>query len=233
MTLWQKVAGAAMSATGLGPLIGSLRRLARDASSGGGDASADVRFTIALIALYAKMARSDGRVTSEEIEAFDRLIHVPDEERGNVRRLFDLAKREVAGFEEYARQIGTLFEGQPQLLRDVVEGLYVIAAADGVLHPGEEAFLRAAAVNLGVPPSEIDHVRSLFVAHAGGPYEVLGISPGASDGEVKAHYRALVRDNHPDKLVGRGVPAEFVLIAERKLAAINAAYDVIARERGL
>ena len=40
-------------------------------------------------------------------------------------------------------------------------------------------------------------------------------------------------DNHPDKLMGRGVPAAFVEIATRKLAAINAAYDVIARERGL
>ncbi|HEY1244850.1 MAG TPA: molecular chaperone DjiA, partial [Hyphomicrobiaceae bacterium] len=55
----------------------------------------------------------------------------------------------------------------------------------------------------------------------------------ATDEEVRRQYRKLVGDNHPDKLAGRGVPPEFVDIATRKLAAINAAYDTIAKERGL
>ena len=54
-----------------------------------------------------------------------------------------------------------------------------------------------------------------------------------SNAEIRAQYRKLVADNHPDKLIGRGVPAEFVDLATRKLAAINAAYDSIAKERGL
>ena len=85
----------------------------------------------------------------------------------------------------------------------------------------------------GFSPSEFRFFRARFVADHGSPYDALRLSPSATDEEIRQQYRKLVVDNHPDKLMGRGVPAAFVEIATRKLAAINAAYDVIARERGL
>ena len=108
-----------------------------------------------------------------------------------------------------------------------------VAAVDGALHPEEDAFLADVAQRFGFSPSEFRFFRARFVADHGNPYDALRLSPQATDEEIKRQYRKLVADNHPDKLMGRGVPAEFVEIATRKLAAINAAYDIIARERGL
>jgi len=63
------------------------------------------------------------------------------------------------------------------------------------------------------------------------PYEVLGIAPDIDDDTLKSHYRKLVLDNHPDKMIARGVPPEFVSLATKKVAAINAAYAELAKER--
>jgi DnaJ like chaperone protein len=233
MTLWQRLADF-VSAT---PLTGALFGGGTPGDvAEGGDAprpEADVRFTMALIALLAKMARSDGVVTGDEVEAFRRIVQVPEEEEGNVRRVFDLAKRDVAGFQEYTRQIARMFEGNKQQSLDVLEALFVIAAADGILHELEDDFLATVASLLELAPSELGYIRSLFVKGGDNAYIVLGLTPSASDAEIKARHRSLAIENHPDRLMGRGVPAEFVTIAERKLAAINAAFDSIARERGL
>ena len=63
------------------------------------------------------------------------------------------------------------------------------------------------------------------------PYNILNSSPLASDAELKTQYHKLVADTHPDRLIARGVPAEFIEIATKKLAAINAAYEEIKTSR--
>jgi DnaJ like chaperone protein len=64
-------------------------------------------------------------------------------------------------------------------------------------------------------------------------YAVLGLTPAATDEEVRLAWRRLMRENHPDGLAARGVPPEFVERATRKVAEINAAWDRIKRQRGL
>ena len=139
----------------------------------------------------------------------------------------------MAGYEAYADQIATLLKDNRKLLQDVLEGLLHVATADGVLHPKEDEYLADVAKRFGFSPSEFRFFRARFVKDNCNPYDVLRLGPDATSDEIKAQYRKLVIDNHPDKLMGRGVPAEFVEIATRKLAAINAAYDTIAKERGL
>jgi DnaJ like chaperone protein len=192
-----------------------------------------VAFTIAIIALSAKMAKSDGLVTCDEVEAFRRVCQFPETEEANVRYVFDLAKRDTAGYEHYARQVGKLLANDAELRRDVLEGLLVIAAAVGILHEKEDQYLAHVARLMGVAESEQAWVRSLFVSADADPYTTLGLTPAATAAEIKARYRKLVVEHHPDRLVGRGVPAEFVTIAERKLAAINVAYGKLAREKGI
>lgn len=195
------------------------------------DPTDNVAFTIALIALSAKVARSDGAVTRPEEEAFARIVVVPPDERVNVRRLFDLAKRDVAGFETYARQIGHMLRDSHALRHDVLEALFHIAAADGTFHELEEAYLRKVASLLDIPPTEYGWVRSQFVTDTVSPYELLGLTPAASDAELKARHRDIVRDTHPDRLAGRGLTPDFIAAAERRLASVNAAYDAITKER--
>jgi DnaJ like chaperone protein len=192
-----------------------------------------VVFTIAMIALAAKMAKADGAVTEEEVATFQRLFRVPPHERSSVDRIFRLAQQDTAGYEAYATQIGKMLAGNPALLEDILDGLFEIAKADGVFHPGEAAFLERVADIFGFSLNEYRRIRASHIGpDKGDPYVILGVDFAASDEEVKATWRLLVRENHPDKLMARGVPEEFIRLATDKLAVINAAYDRIERERG-
>src|SRR5581483_1041039 len=190
-------------------------------------------FTIAMIALAAKMAKADGSVTEDEVDTFHRLFRVAPEEQAHVDRIFRLAQQDTAGYEAYAAQVAKILAGNPAFLEDILDGLFEIAKADGVFHPGEAAFLERVAEIFGFTPNEFRRIRASHVgADRGDPYAILGVAYTAGDDEIKATYRLLVRENHPDRLIGRGVPEEFVRVATDKLAAINAAYEKIGKERG-
>lgn len=191
-----------------------------------------VAFTIAVVALAAKMSKADGVSLPIEAEAFKRQFQVPESECAHVRKLYELASRDVAGYETYASQIAHILEGQPEIKVSVLESLFHIASADGVLHPGEDKYLERVAEIFGLSKGEFRCVRRGFVFDADSPYEVLHVSPLASDVELKARYRELVKGHHPDALVSKGVPPEFLAGAERRLAAITAAYEAILEERG-
>ncbi len=197
-----------------------------------GDAPGVV-FTIAMIALAAKMAKADGTVTDDEVETFHRLFRVAPNEQSSVDRIFRLAQQDTAGYEAYASQIAKMLAGNPALLEDILDGLFEIAKADGVFHPGEAQFLERVADIFGFTPNEYRRIRAAHIGpDKGDPYVVLGVAYDAGDDEVKATYRLLVRENHPDRLIARGVPEEFIRLATDKLAAINNAYGLIERERG-
>lgn len=192
-----------------------------------------VAFTAAVVALAAKMAKADGVVAGVEVEAFQSAFRVEARDRERVARLFDLAKRDTAGFESYADQIARLVGEDHAVLRDLLASLFHIATADRVLHPAEDRFLATVAARFGLTQSEYRHERAHFISDPESPYDVLGLTPRATDDEIRRRHRKLVRENHPDLMTGRGVPAELIDVATRRLAAINDAYGVIAKERGL
>lgn len=193
-----------------------------------------VAFSVAMIALSAKMAKADGVVTPDEVGAFREIFHVPQEEERNVSRLYNLAQQDVAGFEAYASQMANLCgSGTPNcvVLEDILDGLFHIAKSDGVIHERELGYLARIAEIF-----EIDavHFEQIVARHAvsgeGDPFRVLGISQEASRAEVTRRYRQLVAENHPDRLIGRGLPSEFIGIANERMAAINDAYAAIRAE---
>ena len=152
----------------------------------------------------------------------------------NVARVFNLAKQDVTGYEAYAEQLAVMFKGNRKLLEDVLEGLFHIAKADQVLHPNEELFLAQVAQRFGITETEFSYIKARHTTLTKrNPYDVLGVKPSMGNDELKCHYRKLVVENHPDKLMARGVPKEFVAIATEKVAAINEAYGQIAKERGI
>lgn len=208
------------------------RHIAEWVSGSGTPASRQLSFTIAFVGLAAKMAKADGVAVDVEAEAFEKTFYVPPEERETVRRVYRLASQDVAGFDIYAARIAKLLKDEPRLLRDVFEALFSIAAADGVLHQAEELFLSVVADKFGLSDAEYRRVKRIFINDPAGNYDVLEVSPDISDADLKAHYRKLVRENHPDRLISEGVPREFLVMADRRLAAINAAYDAILKERG-
>ena len=241
MSIWGKIiGGAAGFALGgpLGALLGAAAGHALDTTLGGPalepEAARQMAFTVAVIALAAKMAKADGRVTRAEVDAFKEAFRIPPEEAGNVGRVFDRARASSAGYEAYAAQVARLFRDSPAVLEDLLGALFHIARADGVVHPAEMDYLARVARILGFTESRFEHLKAQILGTpAEDPYSILGVAPAISDAELKSAYRKLIKEHHPDGLIAKGLPPEFVGIANAKLAAINASYDKIAKERRL
>ncbi|MGH7092873.1 MAG: TerB family tellurite resistance protein [Stellaceae bacterium] len=205
------------------------------------DPSADdprrrIAFTIAVIALGAKMAKADGEVTRDEVAAFREVFRVPPGEDEHVRLVFDLARKSTAGFELYARQVGRLFAANRAVLEDLLGGLFHIALADGALCAAEDRYLREVAHHFGFSPAEYARIRLLHTGDAGAedddPHHILGVAHTASPDEIRTAYRRLVRENHPDLLMAQGLPPECVALATARVARINAAHDRLVKLAG-
>jgi DnaJ like chaperone protein len=187
-----------------------------------------VAFTIGVIALGAKLAKADGRVTRDEVAAFRAVFTIPPGEERHAARVFNLARQDVAGFEAYARKIAALFPPGDPVLRDLLEGLFHVALADGRLHPDEEAFLAEVARLFGLPDRCFAAIRARLVPGAApDPFAVLELPPGATVEEARAAWRRAVRESHPDALRARGLPEEALAAAEARLKAINRAWEDI------
>ena len=222
MSIWTRITEA-IAALAKGEGLAALfeRKTAPDRS---------VAFTIAVIALGAKMAKADGQVTRDEVAAFREVFTIPPGEEANAARVFNLARQDVAGFEVYARRIRRMFNGEEKVLIDLLEGLFHIAVADGDYHPNEDAFLREVAGALGLGDRCFRAMRARYVEDAPrDPYDVLGVAHDAPLPAIREAWKQAVRDSHPDRLLARGVPAEAVKLAERRLIAVNAAWDEISR----
>jgi DnaJ like chaperone protein len=237
MSIWEKLAASTELAIGgrIGALLDGMRGdrvLDRDRERD--KPENQVAFTVGVIALGAKMAKADGFVTRDEVFAFKEAFKVSDAEMKHAARVFNLAKRDAAGYETYAEELVIVFKGNRKLLEDVLEGLFHIAKADEALHPEEEQFLGQVAKRFGFTDTEFGHVKARHVIAAKrNPYDVLGVKPSIGDEELTSHYRRLLADNHPNKLIARGVPEEFVTIATEKIVTLNEAYGAIAKERGI
>ncbi len=196
--------------------------------------TAQATFTVGFIALCAKMAKADGVVTRDEINVFKKAFQVPQNEMKNVSYFFDRAKKDVAGFDGYAKQLYSLFHNQPAMLEQIIDLLFHIAMADGVMHPAEMDYLSEVARIFNISENEFARIlESHLGPNKSDPYVVLGVDREASDKEIKSAYRKLIKEHHPDLLIAQGVPEELIDVANEKLAAINDAYDKICKIRGI
>jgi DnaJ like chaperone protein len=202
--------------------------------NGHGDPRRRVTFTIAVIALGAKMAKADGEVTRDEVAAFNDVFSVPPGEEAHMRTIFDLARRSTHGFESYAKQVARLFADDCAVLEDLLGGLFHIALADGQLCAAEDAYLREVARLFGFDAAAYERIRATHTgaphAEPDDPHAILGLAADASPDEIRVAYRRLVREHHPDVLVAQGLPPELMARATARIARINAAHDRLVKE---
>ncbi len=215
MTIWQELL------TGFAAFLGGGRTR---------HVTRPVAFTVAVVALAAKMAKADGRVTADEIQVFRRSFHTPLGEMEKVARVFDLARRSIHGFESYARQLRRLFAGDPAVLEEVLDVLFLIAEQDGGIKPNELAFLEAVAIEMGLSAGSFARIRAGRGGEDGDmPHAVLGVAVDADRQTIQAAWRSLVRELHPDRLMAHGMPEAFIAVAQKRLVAVNLAYVALTR----
>ena len=228
MSIWSRIADALSALTSGESLSDVFDRLRTPPER-------SVAFAIAVIALGAKMAKADGQVTRDEVTAFKEVFTIPKGDEAKAAKVFNMARTDVAGFEEYAFRIRRMFaeeaEESPPLCY-LLEGLFHIAMADGEYHPNEDMFLARVAEILEFPTAEFKALRARFVPDAErDPFDVLGVSPATPMAEIRQIWRSEVRETHPDRLKARGLPEEAVQLAEKRLIAINRAWDEIQEQR--
>ncbi|NGM52424.1 DnaJ family molecular chaperone [Caulobacter sp. 602-2] len=222
MTFWRNIASIAA------------RRLdlAECAECPPGPPGQDPAFSTAVTALGAKLAKADGSADGHEFEAFSQVFHPDPASEQNIHRLYDLARQTTHGFESYAKRLAKRYRSCPQLLEDVLDGLFHIAKADGAVTQDELDYLERVAELFGLSPLAF---RRLSATHLGAgaddPYVILDVPADAEDEVVRKAWRSALSDAHPDRARARGLPAEFIEVAEAKAAAINAAFSTVMRER--
>lgn len=197
----------------------------------------DQLFAVAVVVLSAKLAKCDGPVRRPEIDAFKRVFRVPPAAVRDIGRLFDQARDSTDDFEDYADQLGRSFADNRGTLEDVLLALFVIARSDGPINRAELDFLRRVHRGLGLDQVSWDRAwkgaPSRPASDEPDPYDILGLDRSATAEAIRARWKDLMRENHPDSLAARGVPAAFIAKASDHVARINNAWDRIKRERGL
>jgi DnaJ like chaperone protein len=232
MSFWEKLLNA-VTETATNALSGLVEAI-RTLFEGDPETRRQVAFSVAVIALSAKMAKADGIVTEHEIDAFREIFQFPESEARNVARLYNLAKQDVAGYEAYAEKLsGLCSSGNANcpVLENVLDGLFHIAKADGAVHEKELGFLLDVANVFRISEEHFKRIVERHVHIAGrDPYLVLGVSRDDDFPTIRKRYYSLVQEHHPDRLIARGVPSSFHAIANDRMARYNDAYAAIERE---
>ncbi len=194
----------------------------------------DLEFTAAIVGLGAKLAKADGLVTMDEVAAFSRVFRSGPADEAAIRRVFNIARQTVIGYEGYAQRIAKRYRNRPCLLEGVLDGLFQIAAADGAITGDEIDYLKSVADLFGFKEDQFRRIKASHLGpDADDPYLVLGVPHDATFEDVRSAYRRLMLENHPDTAAGvKSAPREHEPVANEKSAAITTAYARIRAERG-
>ena len=193
-----------------------------------------IGFTIAVIALSAKMAKADGIVTKEEVDAFKQIFEIPKGQESYISKVYNLARQDVAGYDIYAKQISKMLSKKKGLLENLVEGLLFISISDGKYHPMEDKFINDVASIFIISKERLESLKDLYIQKTEiTPYKILNVSPKDDINVIRRHWKKLVLENHPDKVLAKGLPKEAEKLANARLSKINLAWEKIKNARGL
>ena len=191
-------------------------------------------FTLSFIILSAKLAKSDGQVTDDEIRAFKDKFKVPKSELSKVSKIFNEAKKDSYGYKQIANQVGNLFSNNKILLEELLNNLFYIAASDGNISISEVDLLRSVSKSFKFAEKDFQRIFQANLNNSlSDPYKVLGVNRNSTDLEIRKKWIKLNKEHHPDNLIAKGMPKEFIKQSNKELAAINIAYDKIKEIRGI
>ena len=215
----------------LGSLIGGKISRAKSGSAGFRSfAQPQQIFALSLIVLSAKLSKADGQVSKEELIAVKDKLKIPENEIEQVGKIFNKAKEESAGYEPYAKQIAQIYQGNLNVLEEVINILFYIAEADGNVSQSELVMIENIAQIFGINQSQFNSIKeSRKSSDKLNPYIVLNSSPNEDLSSIRKKYIKLSKENHPDILISKGVPSEVIEESKKKMRAINSAWDQIQK----
>jgi DnaJ like chaperone protein len=192
-------------------------------------------YFISLFSILGKLSKIDGVVAREEIAVVDGFIRglpMADREKQFARQVFNEAKDSRYSIEDFATQLHLAVGNQPALLLSFLDLLFRIAAADGTFHPAEEAALKTVRDIFRVSNQQFDDIKAVYFKDFDKYYKMLNCSPESSNEEIKSNYKKLVKDFHPDTIIAKGLPEEFIDFASNRFREIHESYEKIRQERG-
>ena len=242
MSIWGKIIGGTTGFALGGPLGaiigmmigGSFDRSARKFSSSNQISQQQKKnvFALCIIVLSAKIAKADGEVTKEEIYTFKEKFNIQSEEMSEVIKIFNEAKKSSFGFKNIADQVGNLFSDNKVLLEQLLNNLFYIAEADGVTSINEVEVLRSISQSFHFNETDFQRIfHSRLNNKESDPYKILGVTREDSDNNIRKKWIELSKEHHPDYLIAKGMPKEFIKEANKELSSINLAYDKIKELR--
>ena len=185
-------------------------------------------FTISFIILSAKLAKSDGQVTNDEIQAFKDKFNVSKTELNKVGKIFNEAKKDVYGYKQIADQVGQIFSDNKLLLEEMLNNLFYIAASDGKISLDEIELLKSISQSFSFDENTFQRIFQMNLKNSfSDPYKILGVNRDDTDKEIRKKWIDLNKEHHPDNLIAKGMPEEFIEQSNKELATINLAYDKI------
>jgi len=189
-------------------------------------------YALSIIILSAKLAKSDGVVTKDEIFAFKEKFNISKNEMVTVGKIFNEAKKSVYGFEPCAQQVYSIFKNNNVILEELLSNLFYIAQADGHISNPELKYLKTVSNIFNFDQIIFDRIYSLTQqSKINDPYKILGVDRNSSDEEIRIAWLELSKNHHPDNLISQGMPQEFIEQANKEMSSINTAYDRIQKMR--
>lgn len=232
---------------------GLVGRLDGATASDGAESSMGVQeaFFRATFQVMGHIAKADGRVSEHEIRAARAIMNefqLGPRETQFAIDLFTRGKAREFPLEATVQRLRRLCSDRPDVCRMFLQIQMRAALWGGSFSPAARQLMARVAASLGISAYEVVQMEALMrMQHSSRQppetrakvdkvveaYEVLGVTRDASDAEVTKAYRRLMNQNHPDKLVARGLPESMTKVAEEKTRQVRAAYEVLRDARAM
>jgi DnaJ like chaperone protein len=188
-------------------------------------------FFISLFSILGKLSKIDGVVTKDEIAVVQDFINglpIDETEKQFARQVFNEAKNSPYSIDDFAIQLYNTVKNQPTLLVSYFDLLFrivaadgtFIVAADGTFHPAEEAALKRIKEIFHISDNQYEDLKAVYFDDLDKYYKILNCTPESTTEEIKSNYKKLVKDFHPDVIISKGLPEEFIEFASNRFREI-------------
>lgn len=196
---------------------------------------AQTAYFVSLFSILGKLSKADGVISREEINIVNQFLstlRLPERQKEFAKNIFNEAKKSQYSIDDFASQLYQVNQNQPTILLSFMDLLFKVAAADGKLHEAEQAALLRIKRIFRINDSQFEDLKSIYFKQDDRYFRTLNCTMKSTNDEIKSSYKKLVKEYHPDMIISKGLPEEFIEVATKKFQEIQEAYSIVRKERG-